>query len=200
MRRLCGLFNRFRKYIENFSAEMQPLTRLLKKFERFRWTDEQQQAFEKVKSFLVNSPILAFPDYSILFRLSVDSCCKGIGYMLCQTPSHSDDVRVIRFGSKALSRWQKSYGPTKLELHGMVTAVIECSPYLRTKPFILECDHQALKPLFSKQLKGAIYERCIAILQQYNFEIQYKPAKDMQVPDALSRCTREANSSFEIPE
>jgi len=149
---------------------------------------------------LVNSPILAFPDYSIPFRLSVDSCCKGIGYMLYQRPSDSDDVRVIRFGSKALSRWQKSYGPTKLELLGMVTAVIECSPYLRTKPFILECDHQALKPLFSKQLKGAIYERWIAILQQYNFEIQYKPAKDMQVPDALSRCTREANSSFESPE
>jgi len=39
LRRLCGLFNWFRKYIENFSAEMQPLTRLLKKFERFRWTD-----------------------------------------------------------------------------------------------------------------------------------------------------------------
>ena len=58
---------------------------------------------------------------------------------------------------------------------------------MRGQRFIVECDHQALKPLFQKQLKGAIYERWIAILQQYNFDLRYKPARDMQVADALSR-------------
>ncbi|VDI42521.1 Hypothetical predicted protein [Mytilus galloprovincialis] len=160
---------------------MEPLTRLLKKYERFSWTDEQQRAFQNVKSLLLDSPILAFPNFNLPFRLAVDSCCKGIGYVLYQKMSETDEIRVIRFGSKALSKWQKSYGPTKLELLGMVTAVLECSSYLRTQPFVIECDHQALKPLFSNQLKGAIYERWIAILQQYNFEIQYKPAREMQV-------------------
>ncbi|VDI15882.1 Hypothetical predicted protein [Mytilus galloprovincialis] len=200
LRRLVGLFNWFRKYIKNFSAEMEPLTRLLKKYERFSWTDEQQRAFQNVKSLLLDSPILAFPNFNLPFRLAVDSCCKGIGYVLYQKMSETDEIRVIRFGSKALSKWQKSYGPTKLELLGMVTAVLECSSYLRTQPFVIECDHQALKPLFSNQLKGAIYERWIAILQQYNFEIQYKPAREMQVPDALSRCTQETNNAFESPD
>ena len=51
----------------------------------------------------------------------------------------------------------------------------------------MECDHQALKPLFKKNLKGAIYERWLAILQSFNFEIRYKKAEEMIVPDALSR-------------
>jgi hypothetical protein len=53
--------------------------------------------------------------------------------------------------------------------------------------FVLECDHQALKPLFQKQLKGAIYERWLAILQQFDLDIEYKPTAQMCVPGALSR-------------
>lgn len=40
LRRLVGLFNWFRKYIRNFSAEMEPLTRLLKRYVHFKWTEE----------------------------------------------------------------------------------------------------------------------------------------------------------------
>lgn len=125
---------------------------------------------------LLNSPILAFPNYDIPFHLGVDTSSKGIGYVLYQIQTNEqneESLRVIRFGSKSLSRWQQSYGPTKLELLGLVTAILDCSDYLRGRRFIVECDHQTLKPLFQKQLKGAIYERWIAILQQYNFDLRY---------------------------
>ena len=197
LRRLIGLLNWFRKYIPNFSAEIEPLARLLKKSVRFRWTNEQESAFQRLKALLIDSPILAFPRYDIPFYLSVDSSSKGIGYMLYQRhpcENGEENIRVVRFGSKSLTKWQRSYGPTKLELLGMVTAVLDCSMYLRGNAFIVECDHQALKPLFQKQLKGAIYERWIAILQQFNFEVRYKPAREMQVPDALSRIPKETNN------
>lgn len=74
----------------------------------------------------------------------------------------------------------------KLELLGLVTAILDCSFYFRGRHFIIECDHQALKPLFEKQLKGAIYECWIAILQQYSFEIRYKAAKEISI-SILSR-------------
>jgi Trm5-related predicted tRNA methylase len=48
-------------------------------------------------------------------------------------------------------------------------------------------NHQALKPLFQNKLRGAIYDRWLAVLQQFNVDIKYKPAAQMQVPDALSR-------------
>ncbi|CAC5422384.1 unnamed protein product [Mytilus coruscus] len=194
LRRALGLLNWFKKFIPNFSAEIEPLTKLLRKNAKFRWTSEQENAFTKLKSLLINSPILAFPNFHTEFYLAVDTSSKGIGYMLYQyqeTASDSKAVSVIRFGSKSLSKWQRSYGPTKLELLGMVTAILDCSMYLRGRKFIVECDHQAPSAYISKkQLKGAIYERWVAILQQFNFELRYKPAKDMQVADALSRSTR----------
>ena len=51
----------------------------------------------------------------------------------------------------------------------------------------MEYDHQALRTQFQNKFKGAIYDRWLAVLQQYNFEIRYKPGSQMQVADALSR-------------
>lgn len=186
LRRILGLFNWFRKFIPNYSAEAQPLVRLTQSGVPFFWTQKHQDALDKLKSLLMNCNVLAFPDFTKTFYLGVDTCSRGIGYMLYQKDESTEDIRVIRFGSKALSRWQRSYGPTKLELLGMVTAILDCASYLRGERFIVECDHQALKPLFQKQMKGAIYERWIAILQQFNFEIRYKAASQMQVADTLS--------------
>ena len=81
----------------------------------------------------------------------------------------------------------------------MVVSVLECSDYLRGVKCLVECDHAALQPLFQKQFKGAIYERWLSLLQQFNFEIQYKPADQMQLSDALSRCREVAQVLSESP-
>ena len=161
LRRVLGLLNWFRKFIPNFSAEAEPLNRLLKKGANFVWSNQQENAFIRLKQLLINSEVHAFPRFDLSFYLSVDTSSKGIGYMLYQkhpdVNSKAEHIRVIRFGSKSLNRWQSSYGPTKLELLGLVTSVMDYSSYLRGNHFIVECDHQALRPLFQKQFRGAIY-------------------------------------------
>ena len=192
--RFLGMIGWFRKSIPNFSATADPLYYLLKNKVTFHWTDVHKTAFNDLKDSLVKSPVLAFPRFDMQFRLAVDTCSKGIGYVLYQFHSADnspDSLRVVRFGSKALSKWQRSYGPTKLELLGMTTAIMDCASYLRGNAFVVECDHQALRPLFQKKLKGAIYERWMTILQQFNFQIEYKSASQMVVADALSRGTAE---------
>ena len=190
LRRFLGLVGWFRKYIFAFADIADPLNFLLRNSVCFQWRKEHQMAFEYLKSQLTRAPILAYPRFDLPFRIAVDTSSRGIGYMLYQmhpTADTKDEVRVIRFGSKGLSKYQRSYGPTKLELLGMTYAVLECASYVRGTHFVIKCDHQALKPLYQKQLKGAIYERWLAILQEFTFDIQYKPAKEICVPDALSR-------------
>ncbi|CAC5382309.1 unnamed protein product [Mytilus coruscus] len=157
LRRLIGMLNWFRKFIPNFSAKISPLTRLLKKGQFFVWNVEQQSSFNDLKYALLNSKILAFPNYDLTFRLAVDTSSRGIGYMLYQMHPNvngEEQPRVIRFGSKSLSRWQQSYGPTKLELLGMVVIILDSADYLRGNKFVVECDHQALRPIFSKTIQG----------------------------------------------
>ncbi len=149
---------------------------------------------------MLNSEALAFPRYDLPFCLAVQQL-QPEASVICFNQKHPDSsgkehmTLVVRFGSKSLSKWQQSYGPTKLELLGMVTSILDCAGYLRGRQFIVECDHQGLKPLFQKSLKGAIYERWLAILQEFNFEICYKPAAQTVVPDALSRCIPGTNDT-----
>lgn len=141
------LFNWIRKFFPNYSTVAQPILKLTKKNMKFVWTNDKENAFKELKQLLQNSPILSFPCYDLDFRLAVDTSCNGLGYILYQI--HEDgNNKVVRFGSKGLAQWQRSYGPTKLELLGMVTAVLDCAPYIRGRHCVVECDHQALKPLF----------------------------------------------------
>lgn len=188
LRRALGLLNWFRKFIPHYSALSSPLHALLKKSAKFIWRKEHSEAFQKLKGLLMNSSVLAFPRFDVPFHISVDTSSKGLGYMLYQLYEDDKTPHIIRFGSKGLNRWQQSYGPTKLELLGVVTAVTDCASYIRGSHCIIECDHQALRPLQQNKLRGAIYERWLAIIQQFDVEIQYKPASQMVVPDALSRC------------
>ena len=110
------MFNWFRKFIPNFSAIISPLTRSLKKNLQFKWTLEQQNAFDDIKHRLTSTPFLSFPNYNIQFRLSVDTSSRGISFMLYQIDPDDPKQKphIIRYGSKALNTWQTSYGPTKL--------------------------------------------------------------------------------------
>ena len=78
----------------------------------------------------MNSDALSFPRYDLPFDLAMDTSSKGICYMLYQKHyTNLKNIHVIRCGSKSLAKWQQSYGPTKLELFGMVTSIIDCSTY-----------------------------------------------------------------------
>ena len=89
----------------------------------------------------------------------------------------------------------------EVELLGMTYAVLECASCIRGTHFIVECDHQALKPLYQDKHKGTIYERCLVILQEFNFDFFCKQAKEMSIPDALSRdLPGNSDTNFDSPD
>lgn len=49
LRTMLGLFNWFRKFLPNYSAIIQPLTRLTRKGVKFKWNSEHQFAFDELK-------------------------------------------------------------------------------------------------------------------------------------------------------
>lgn len=80
---------------------------LLKQGVAFNWSHECQDSFDQLKSLVANSEALAFPRFDLEFRLSVDTCSKGIEYMFYQIHGNGNKTFVL-FGSKGLSKWQQS--------------------------------------------------------------------------------------------
>ncbi len=79
-----GIDGYYRAFIKNFATIASPLTRLLKKDIPF-WNDAQQHSFTVLKHTLLQAPVLAFPDYNLLFTLCTDASVLGDGAVLMQS-------------------------------------------------------------------------------------------------------------------
>ena len=62
IRSFLGLAGYYRRFIENFSKIAKPVTELLKKDTKFKWTEECEASFQELKKHLVRSPVLILPD------------------------------------------------------------------------------------------------------------------------------------------
>nr|GFC96526.1 putative reverse transcriptase domain-containing protein [Tanacetum cinerariifolium] len=85
---------------EGFSRLALPLTQLMRKGEKFVWTNERDESFEELKRRLVSAPILTLPSGSGGFQIYSDASKKGLGCVLMQ---HG---KVIAYASRQLKPYE----------------------------------------------------------------------------------------------
>ncbi len=109
----------YRRFVKDFSKVARPLTDLLppttraknkKKVQKeWRWTEEEQTAFESLKDHLTKPPILAYPDFEQPFELHIDGCGDrpgGSSVQPTRQPEESNRLRLPKFievGTELLS-------------------------------------------------------------------------------------------------
>ena len=96
IRSFLGLTGYYRRFIENFSKIVKPMTELLKKDTRFKWAEECEASFQELKKQLVTAPVLILPDIRKDSQVYCDASRLGLGGVLMQ------DVRVVSYASRQL--------------------------------------------------------------------------------------------------
>ncbi|GFW56718.1 uncharacterized protein TNCV_4067981 [Trichonephila clavipes] len=114
--RLASSFEarRAKKIKKKYAYLRYPLNMLLKKDARFNWTDECQNAFEKLKESLITKPILHLYDPDLTCHVFVDTSQKSVAAMLKQ-PYASNVLHPIAYHSRTLRDYEKNYAITELE-------------------------------------------------------------------------------------
>jgi hypothetical protein len=79
--RLAGYYCRF---IPNFSMITKPITELLKKGNKYLWSEACDEAFKHLKRLLTTSPVLAQPPTTKPFDVYCDASGTGLGGVLMQ--------------------------------------------------------------------------------------------------------------------
>ena len=72
----------YRRFIKGFSKIAAPLNKLLEKNKPFVWTEECTKAYQELKDLLLKEPVVAYPDFSVPFRLYTDASNIGLGKIL----------------------------------------------------------------------------------------------------------------------
>jgi hypothetical protein len=83
----------YRSFISNSSKIAKPITELLKKGNKYVWSDACDEAFGNLKKLLTTLPVLAQPDIAKLFDVYYDASGTGLGGVLMQ------EGRVISYSS-----------------------------------------------------------------------------------------------------
>ena len=209
VRRLRGFTSYFRKYIKNYAVIVSPLSSLLqgysnkpsnrrqnkiKELDMWKWTNECQLVFEKLKTVLVEDVTLAFADFEKEFFLEVDACKTGIGAVLYQLDDNQKR-RPLAYASRKTSRTEQAYSTHKLEFLGLKWAVFEkFREYLynghKCQVFT---DNNPLKFLLDKSKIDATLQRWCAELANFNITVSYKSGITNIAADALSRVHEDHN-------
>nr|ABA97094.1 retrotransposon protein, putative, Ty3-gypsy subclass [Oryza sativa Japonica Group] len=94
-----------------------PMTQLLKKDEKFKWTAECDRGFEELKKKLVSAPVLILPEQMKDFQVYCDASRHGLGCVLMQ------EGRVVAYASRQLRPHEGNYPTHDLELAAVVHAL-----------------------------------------------------------------------------
>jgi hypothetical protein len=105
--KLAGYYHRF---ITNFSKITKPMTKLLEKDAKFKWTLQCEETFLTLKKLLTTPPVLVQPDIETSFDVYCDASGMGIGGVLMQ------DGHTIAYASRHLRRHEEHYPTHDLEL------------------------------------------------------------------------------------
>ena len=190
-----GLASYYRRFVPGFSRIAAPLHEISggKKGKAgkhlFKWSDEQQDAFEELKTVLTRAPVLAYPRFDRPFEMEVDASFRGLGACLLQRDD-GNKLHPIAYASRTLRGAEKNYpnlSSFKVELLALKWAVTEkFGPYIAGSRCVVWTDHNPLAHLKSARL-GATEMRWVAQLASYDIEIRYRPGRTNKCADALSR-------------
>jgi len=90
--------------------------------------------FDKLKNRLIGSDILAFPTDDIEYELHTDASSVGLGGILMQWQSLSDDSKPVRkiisYILWTLDKAEKNYYTSEQECFAIVFAIKRLRPYL----------------------------------------------------------------------
>ena len=113
IRAFLGLVGHYRWFIKGFTQIAQPLNKHLagkgasRKSEQVSLSRDALEAFWVLKQACMNSPVLAFADYTKEFLLEMDASKEGLGAVLSQK-QEDGWFHLVAFGNRALTTHEKN--------------------------------------------------------------------------------------------
>lgn len=186
VRGFLGLAGWYRRFVENFSSVVFPITEVLSSKKTFCWTEDANEAFRKIKQLLTTAPVLINPDFSRKFFIQCDASDFGIGAVLVQLDDEGNE-RPVAFMSKKLNSSQRNYSVTEKECLAALEAINRFRCYIELQEFEVITDHASLVWLMKQANLSGRLARWMFKLQAYKFTVSHRKGKENIVPDALSR-------------
>jgi RNase H-like domain found in reverse transcriptase/Integrase zinc binding domain/Reverse transcriptase (RNA-dependent DNA polymerase) len=187
VRSTLGMLGYQRPFIPHFAHLAQPLTQLLKKEKKFKWTDECTKALDKLIHIVASDLVLHRPDYTKPFTVEVDASQYATGAILYQE-NEEGRLCLVGYHSHTLNPVERGYDVHDRELLAVMRGLRQWRHLFLSSPFqtTVVTDHANLQYYRQPQKINRCVARYLGDLAKYNFKMVHKPGK-LNRADHLSR-------------
>lgn len=185
---LLGITGYYSRFICDYASVSEPLRHLLRKNTILEWSEECEAAVKELKMRITSPPVLACFSMKDPIFVTCDASGVAVGAVLSQLQEGCE--KPIAFASRVLSEQERKYSVAEREALACIWACEKWHIYLYGRHFVLRTDHRALTSLLHPGGSGhrpLRLHRWADRLQQYNFDVEYRPGRQNQVADFLSR-------------
>ena len=199
-RSFAGMVNFLSIFCQDLQKFLKPIYDLTRKGRPFNWQQEQQTAFEEIKSRLQKPLILHLPDGKGRLHLYLysDTSKYAMGSALYQI--QNGKPKLIACASKRLPKAVRNYSITELEMCGLAINITSFTHLLKKVDFDGIVDHLALVHILKSKTEPATprIKRLLEVLSAYSFNLYYMKGKDMILSDFLSRQETDKSDPHEV--
>lgn len=188
LKSLLGMAQYVARFIPDFSTMVEPMRKLTREDEPWVWNDEQEAAFQKLKSVLSDIRTLNYFDKNLPTSIYVDASPVGLSGILTQA-NPDGTINVVSYGSRALSDVESRYSQIEREMMAVVWACEHYHLYIYGAQVIkIYTDHKPLLGLMKKTTgqSTARLEKFLLRLTPYKVELEHIPG-NRNTADFLSR-------------
>ena len=186
-RSFAGMVNSVSIFCPTIQGFLKPIYDLTRKGRHFIWGEEEQKAFDEIKSRLQRPSVLHLPDRQGQFQLYSDTSKFATGSVLYQI--QNGQPRLITYVRKRMPEATKNYCITELEMSGLAINITSFMHLFKKVDFDMIVDHLAIMHIMRSKVEPAIttIKRLLELLSSYSFNLYYIKGKAMVLSDFLSR-------------
>ncbi|RVW49680.1 Retrovirus-related Pol polyprotein from transposon 17.6 [Vitis vinifera] len=179
LQRLTGKLVALGRFIARFTDELRPFFLAIRKAGTQGWTDNCQNALERIKHCLMHPPILSspMPKEKLYMYLAVSEWAISAVLFRCPSPKEQKPVYYV---SRALADVETRYSKMELTALALRSAAQKLRPYFQAHPVIVLTDQPLRSILHKPDLTGRMLQWAIE-LSEFGIEFQPRLSKKGQV-------------------
>ena len=170
LRRFLGMINYYRDMWKRRSHILSPLSKLISKNIKWKWTNIEQKAFEEAKQMIQKETMLAYPKFGEVFHVYADASDTQLGGVIMQ------NNKPLAFYTRKLNSAQSKYSTGEKELLSLVETLKSFENILMGQQLTVHTDHLNL---LYKKLASARLIRWRMLLEEFGPKVEHIQGEKM---------------------
>src|SRR6266540_2458355 len=176
VQKLKGCMAALSRFVSRLGEQEMPFYKLLKKQDKFQWTPEVQQAFDKLKEFLTNPPVLVppMPEEPLLLYITATSHVVSTAIVVeRQEEGHIQKVQQpVYFISEVLSKSKIRYTQVQKIIYAKLITSRKSVHYFQAHPISVVTSFPIGDILHNRDATGRIVKWAVELR---SFELSFQP-------------------------